>query len=215
MAQGYRVRYIPVNVTDSGRCFNGLFRTRNLIEGVAMASIPFLLLWNFFNPEEITTKIQVMTVCVGIPLIGGIFGIPPYSLLEFLFLLIRYQKHKHYAKYNPRLKWETTPEYLYHDLEEPFTKQIMNAIDLLMNKDPNTQNDIDTNITNPTHNEQFIEDEEYLAEHNLIPDELKTASQRRAEAKARKKAEREERRKKRENARLARRHKSKNEGDDD
>lgn len=215
MAQGYRARRIPVNVTDSGRCFNGLFRTRNLIEGLLLAAIPGLLVWNLFNPESLTLKIQVMTVTVGLPLIAGIFGIPPYSLVEFIILLVRYQKCKHYAKYNPRLKWETTPEYLFHDLEEPFVKQIMNAIDLLMNKDPDSKNDIDTNITNPTHNEQFIEDESYLAEHNLIPDELKTPAQRRAEAKARKKAEREERRKQREEMRKARHPERNRKGDDD
>lgn len=214
MAQGYRARYIPVNVTDSGRCFNGLFRTRNLIEGLVLASIPFILLWNFFNPEETTLKIQVMTVCVGFPLVGGIFGVPPYSLAEFLFLLIRYQRNKHYAKYNPRLKWENTPEYLFHDLEEPFTKQLMNAIDLLMNKDPSTKHDIDTNITNPTHNEQFIEDEGYLAEHNLIPDELKTPAQRRADAKARKKAEKEARKKARQEKRQKKYENSSNKGDE-
>ena len=70
-----------------------------------------------------------------------------------------------------------------------------------MNKDPKEQNDVDTNITNPTHNEQFIEDESYLLEHDLIPDELKSASQRRAEAKARKRAEKERKKKEREELR--------------
>lgn len=198
MAQGYRVRRIPVNVTDSGRCFNGLFRTRNLVEGMMLAAFPAVLGWFFFNPNELTTKIQVMVVIVGLPLGAGILGVPPYSLVEFITLFFRYRKGKHYAKYNPRLKWETTPEYLFHPLEEPIGKQIMNAIDLLLNKDPSQKNDIDTNITNPTHNEQFIEDESYLIENDLIPDELKTASQRRAEARARKKAEKERRKQQRE-----------------
>ena len=38
MSSGYRARRIPVNVTDSGRCFNGLFRTRNVIEGLILAA---------------------------------------------------------------------------------------------------------------------------------------------------------------------------------
>lgn len=201
MAQGYKVRRIPVNVTDSGRCFNGLFRTRNLIEGLVLAAIPAILCWAFFHPQQLTLKIQVMTVVAGLPLVAGVFGVPPYSLVEFIVLFTRYTKGKHYAKYNPRLKWETTPEFLFHPLEEPFTKQIMNAFDLLMNKDPKEQNDVDTNITNPTHNEQFIEDESYLLEHDLIPDELKSASQRRAEAKARKRAEKERKKKEREELR--------------
>lgn len=198
MAQGYKVRRIPVNVTDSGRCFNGLFRTRNLIEGLILAAIPAVLVWLFFHPAQLTFKIQVLTVSAGIPLVAGIFGVPPYSLVEFIVLFSRYSKGKHYAKYNPRLKWETTPEFLFHPLEEPFVKQIMNAIDLIMNKDPKEQNEVDTNITNPTHNEQFIEDESYLIEHDLIPDELKSASQRRAEKKAQKKAEKERKRQERE-----------------
>lgn len=215
MAQGYRARRIPVNVTDSGRCFNGLFRTRNLIEGLVLAAVPGLLVWNLFNPDAITLKIQVTTVVVGIPLIAGVFGVPPYSLVEFITLFAKYQKGKHYAKYNPRLKWETTPDFLFHGLEEPFAKQIMNAIDLLMNKDPESKNDIDTNITNPTHNEQFIEDEDYLLEHDLIPDELKTPAQRRAEAKARKKAEKEQRKKEREARKEAAKRHRKGKGDDE
>lgn len=33
-----QTRIIPENFVDTGRCFNGLFRTRNLIEGAVMAS---------------------------------------------------------------------------------------------------------------------------------------------------------------------------------
>ena len=133
MSSGYRARRIPVNVTDSGRCFNGLFRTRNVIEGLILAAGPALLVGFFFNPAELTLKIQVLTVAAGLPLVAGVFGVPPYSLVEFLSLFIRYSKEKHYAKYNPRLKWETKPEYLIHGYEEPFTKTLMNALDLLLN----------------------------------------------------------------------------------
>lgn len=209
MSEGYRARRIPVNVTDSGRCLNGLFRTRNVIEGLALAAGPALLVGFLFNPESLTLKVQVMTVAAGLPLVAGVFGVPPYSLIEFLSLFIRYSKEKHYAKYNPRLKWETKPEYLIHGYEEPFTKTLMNALDLLFNRSAKKEETIDKNITNPTHNEQFVEDQDFLREHGLIPEELKTASELRAEAKAKKKAAKEaakeEKRRKREERRNQRR----------
>lgn len=204
MADGYRIRKIPVNVTDSGRCFNGLFRTRNLIEGLVLAAIPALLLGLFFHPETVTTKIQVMSVVCGLPLAGGILGVPPYSLVEFIKLFTSFRKGKHYAKYNPRLKWESKPEFLFHGMEEPFVKQLMNALDLLFNKTPD-DDVIDRNITNPTHNEQFVEDKEFLIEHELVPDELKTPAQKRADEKARKRAKKEAERKARQEAKEAKR----------
>lgn len=191
MSSGYRARRIPVNVTDSGRCFNGLFRTRNVIEGLILAAGPALLVGFFFNPAELTLKIQVLTVAAGLPLVAGVFGVPPYSLVEFLSLFIRYSKEKHYAKYNPRLKWETKPEYLIHGYEEPFTKTLMNALDLLLNRDSKKEETIDRNITNPTHDERFIEDADLLRELGQTPDDLKTPSQLRAEAKAKKKEAKE------------------------
>lgn len=92
MSSGYRARRIPVNVTDSGRCFNGLFRTRNVIEGLILAAGPALLVGFFFNPAELTLKIQVLTVAAGLPLVAGVFGVPPYSLVNsypFLFAIRR------------------------------------------------------------------------------------------------------------------------------
>lgn len=195
MAEGYRPRQIPVNVTDSGRCFNGLFRTRNLIEGIILGGIPALLMIFFFNPESMQTKIQVMSVVCGLPLAAGILGVPPYSLVEFLTLFIRFRNEKHYAKFNPRLKWENKPEFLFHGIEEPFLKQLMNSFDLMFNKGlADDENPIDRNITNPTHQELFADDAKYLRENELVPDELKTASQRRADAKARKRAQKAARR---------------------
>lgn len=205
MADGYRIRKIPVNVTDSGRCFNGLLRTRNLVEGLVLAGIPALFLGLFFHPESFTTKIQVMSVVCGLPLAGGILGVPPYSLVEFIRLFTGFRKSKHYSKYNPRLKWENKPEFLFHGMEEPFVKQLMNALDLLFNKTPDDEEAIDRNITNPTHNEQFLEDERFLIEHQLMPEELKTPAQKRAEEKARKKAEKEAKRNAKKEAKEAKR----------
>ena len=58
MSSGYRARRIPVNVTDSGRCFNGLFRTRNVIEGLILAAGQHCWLVFFFNPAELTLKFR-------------------------------------------------------------------------------------------------------------------------------------------------------------
>ena len=189
----YVERRIPMNVTDSGRCFNGLFRTRILIEGLCMAAPIGLILFFAVHPESYITKIQIIGFGAGAPLVLGIFGIPPYSLFEFVGMFMSFRKNRHYAKYNPRMKWETTPDFLVHPIEEPFLKQIMNALDTVFNRTHEEEEDIDSNILNPTHNEQFIDDEEYLRENDLIPDELKTPAQLRTEARARKAAEKEAR----------------------
>lgn len=193
-SNGYKPRRIPVNVTDSGRCLNGLLKTRNLVEGGILAAPIALLVWFCFKPDSMTLKIQVMTVSVGLPFALGVVGIPPYSLLEFIAMLLNFKKTKHYAKYNPRLKWETTPDFLAHPLEEPLFSQLVNSIDLLLNRETKKEDTINENIINPTHDEHFIEDEELLYEQGLTPDELKTPAQRKAETKVRKREAKEEKR---------------------
>ena len=60
-----------------------------------------------------------------------------------------------------------------------------------MNRDSKKEETIDRNITNPTHDERFIEDADLLRELGQTPDDLKTPSQLRAEAKAKKKEAKE------------------------
>ncbi len=55
---------IPENFVDTGRCFNGMFRTRNLAEGVIFAALPAYLLVN--SSLTIERKIIVTVVVVGI-----------------------------------------------------------------------------------------------------------------------------------------------------
>lgn len=190
MAQNYIPRRIPENVTDSGKIL-GFINVKNLIESIiamAVIGIPIYLLTGSLGMIDRARAVGIPTIGVGILFI---LGIPPYSIGEYCTMIFKFMKTKHYAKYNPRLKWETTPDYLVHPIGVSPISELKNVFDILLNADTKDKPVVDTNITNPTHNEQFIEDEEYLEENGLTPDDLKTPRQKRAEERARKRAEKE------------------------
>lgn len=124
-------RYIPMNVVDSGRTFNGLIKTRNLVEACILASPVFLILFFSIPNDDMMLKVQIMSVCVSIPFMAGIIGIPPYSLVEAIQLFIKFRKNSHFALYNPKLKMETVPDFLVHATSIPLFTQLKTSFDML------------------------------------------------------------------------------------
>lgn len=108
----YAVRVIPDNATDTGKVLNGLFKKRNLIEAAILAAPIALFLWYVIPAEGY--EIRLRNTVFGAIIFGGVgvIGIPPYSLFEYVGMMLHFRKSKHYAKFNPRLKWEKKPEFL-------------------------------------------------------------------------------------------------------
>lgn len=168
-------RFVPQNATDTGKTLAGLVRTRNLIEACAI-SAPIGIILFFGIPKsvlgyEITgnIKIMIMTFVIGAIFLLFIYGVPPYSRLEYMMLRILFKKKKHYAKYNPRLKWEKRPEYLIDkDANSPMTKFAIAMSNLLLGntKFETLEEDksIAEGIRKNTFNERFRDDPDTAAE---------------------------------------------------
>lgn len=183
-------RMIPDNVTDSGRILNGLVKTRNLIEGMIIAAPLVWIVVKFIHIQDPVYKALAIILAGGFPIFISLI-LPTYSPFELLWIVLHYQRTKHYAKYNPRLKWEKIPDYLIQRPRlDPF-EAIRDLSDKLAKSSSNKEAEINENITNPTHDERFIEDRKYLEEKDLVPDELKSSAQLKEERRQRRKKEKE------------------------
>ena len=182
-------RMIPDNVTDSGRILNGLVRTRNLIEGMVIAAPLVWLVLKFFHFNDPVYKVLAVILAAGFPIFISLV-LPTYSPFELLWIVLQYQRTKHYAKYNPRLKWEKMPDYLIQSRLDPI-EAIRDFGERMIKERASREAIINENITNPTHDERFIEDRKYLEDRDLVPDELKSSAQLKAEKRERKKQEKE------------------------
>ena len=176
---------IPENFVDTGRCFNGMFRTRNLLEGVVFAASPAYLIIHSALPIE--QKIIVGVVTVGIILTLFINGVNGDSFLEFLANWAFFRKKKRVAKYNPRVKREATPGYLTSDQFELPRDKIMRIYREFMSRENTDEEAVSRDIYDPMYIE-FVEDELGYLE---TPDDLKSKKELREEARQRRKIERE------------------------
>lgn len=182
-------RYIPMNVVDSGRTFNGLVKTRNLVEACILATPVFLILFFSISNDDMMLKVQLMSVLVGIPFIAGIIGIPPYSLMEAIQLFVKFRKNSHFALYNPKLKMETVPDFLVHATNVPLFTQLKTSFDMMFgDTTEKKKEDAALTIANCT-NEIHYKDSESESEWRK--------EQRKAEKEARKKEKREQKEAKR------------------
>lgn len=177
---------IPENFVDTGRCFNGMFRTRNLVEGVAFAALPAYLLVN--SPLSLERKIIVTVVVVGIIMVLFINGINGDSFLEFVYHMFVYRGKKRVAKYNPRVKKEATPGYLTENKFELPRDKIIRLYNEFINKNNGEDEEaVSRDIYDPMYKEFFEDDLGYVD----TPDDLKTKKELRKEAKERKRQRKE------------------------
>lgn len=174
---------IPENFVDTGRCFNGLFRTRNLIEGVIFAALPAYLCIN--APLGYEKKIILTVVVVGVIMAVMLSGINGDSVLEFVGHGLAFKKKKRVAKYNPRVKTEARPGYLTEGAGDLPRDKIIRLYNSFRNRNAETQEAVSRDIYDPMYKEFFEDDLGYVE----TPDDLKTKKERRREMKAKKREE--------------------------
>lgn len=172
---------LPKNFADSGRCFNGMFRSRNLFEGVCFsAPLVYLILHTDLAYD---TKIMLICVTAGLIFMLCIVGINGDSLTEFVWHLILFSRSKRVTKYNPRVKRETTPEYLTNAEYELPIEKIRRIIGDISNSAAETEGEeISHDIQDPRYKEFYADDLGVLD----TPDDLKSKSELRKEKKERK-----------------------------
>lgn len=181
-----QTRIIPENFVDTGRCFNGLFRTRNLIEGAIMAAPIAYVTTHLELPMN--QKIVVTAVLAGGILLFGATGINGDSVVEFFTHLFAYRKKKRTAKYNPRVKMEATPGYLTRENGELPRDKILRLIGVINNNAQKNREDVSSDIYDPKYQEFFADDLGYVE----TPDALKSKKELKREAKERKQKEKQE-----------------------
>lgn len=173
---------IPENFTYTGRCFNGMFRTRNLIEAVILAGPIAYVTVNLDMP--INQKAFVTALTAGLVFLGCLNGINGDSVSECVIHFFIYMKHKRIARYNPRVRIEAKPGYLTKENRELPREKVRRLIEDIQKRRGN-QEAVSSEIYDPIYREFFEDDLGYVE----TPDGLKTRAERRREAKARKKAE--------------------------
>lgn len=175
---------IPSNFGDTGRCINGLFRTRNLIEAVILA-LPALILITNAEGINIDQKIILIILIAGSLFAIGVHGIAGDSLTEYLQNIFIFLRAKRVAKYNPRIKFEATPGYLTKELSELPRDKILRLIGNITKKINESEEAVSEDIYNPAYIEFFDDDIDVVE----MPDDLKDRRQLKRERKERKKLE--------------------------
>lgn len=175
---------LPKNFADSGRCFNGMFRTRNLVEGVIFAAPIAYGTWH--TDFSYDNRILLTCMTAGIVFLLCVVGINGDSVSEFFIHMITFNRRKRVAKYNPRVKSEATPEYLTNgDYEFPIEKLRRIIGEVSNSAVDSKENEISRDVSDPHYKEFYADDIGVLQ----TPDDLKTKSELRKEKKERKKAE--------------------------
>ena len=93
------VYIIPTNFIDSGRIFNGMFKTRNFIEAVITAVILFLIL-NLIPFSSFVTKLGVMVSVIGPFALICLVGINEDTAFSFVKAVFSWRKNRRIMLYN-------------------------------------------------------------------------------------------------------------------
>lgn len=110
--------YIPINFVDTGKCFNGLFRKRNFVEAIIVTAPIFLFFvytLNFMNFENFQMKLMTIIFTCLPTFLFFVIGINNESVFEFCTHLILFYRNRRVIKYNPRVKYEVSPNFLYKE----------------------------------------------------------------------------------------------------
>lgn len=127
------VHYIPKNFVDKGRILNGMFKTRNFVEGCIITLPVAVLIFFLTNGMPTNWRIVVVaspSVCLFMVAALGING---DSLFEFAAHVMEFNRNRRVARYNNRVKHEAVPEYIFKtkavtpfgDFAERFRNMVM------------------------------------------------------------------------------------------
>lgn len=181
---------IPENSFDTGYVFGGQFKTRNFVEGVIVTA-PFLGIflhgWTKLGWDVESTIAYCLILCAAI-FICVVHGVGGDSLFEFLVRVVKFRKNQRISKYNPRIKTELEPGYLYHDDTMLPREKLKQAIEIVKNKIVGGgDGPISADIMDEDLRVYYDDDEDFVEK----PDELKSKAELKAEAKQRAKEEKE------------------------
>lgn len=132
----HNVYIIPDNFIEGGRVFNGLIKTRNLIEGIFFALITGFPLWNIAYPS-LEVKIIVMISCIGPVFLLALFGINDSSLLENIIYFLKWRKNKRVLLYNGKVNPRQVRAADVMEAQEMPKDKIIDAIDSYKEKRKN------------------------------------------------------------------------------
>lgn len=181
---------IPKNSFDTGYVFGGQFRTRNFVEGVIVTA-PFLGIflygWTKLGWDIESTVAYCFILCAAV-FICVAHGVKGDSLFEFLDRVRKFRQNRRISKYNPRIKTELEPGYLYHDDTMLPREKLKRVLEDVKNKIVGGgDGPVSADITDEDLQVYYDDDEDFIEK----PDELKTKAELKAEAKQRAKEEKE------------------------
>ncbi len=181
---------IPKNSFDTGYVFGGQFRTRNFVEGVIVTA-PFLGIflygWTKLGWDIESTVAYCFILCAAV-FICVVHGVGGDSLFEFADRVRKFRQNRRISKYNPRIKTELEPGYLYHDDTMLPREKLKRVLEDVKNRIVGGgDGPVSADITDEDLQVYYDDDENFIEK----PDELKTKAELKAEAKQRAKEEKE------------------------
>ena len=97
---------IPANFADGIVIAGKMIPIRYFIQALITAAIPTALVFKFYDPDSLTTRISVC-LSVFVPVfVFCAFGILGNGILDFLTIMLRFMKRRRECFYNPRIKHE-------------------------------------------------------------------------------------------------------------
>lgn len=181
---------IPKNSFDTGYVFGGQFKTRNFVEGVVV-TLPFLGIflygWAKLGLDFESTVAYCFILCAAV-FVSVVHGVGGDSLFEFIARVVKFRQNRRISKYNPRIKTELEPDYLFHDDTMLPKEKLKRALENIKSKVVGGSDEpISADITDDDLQVYYDDDEDFVKK----PDELKSKAELKAEAKQRAKEEKE------------------------
>lgn len=191
-----RGHFLPDNFVDSGRIINGMFKTRNFVEACVIAAPIALIFWFSLSFLPGNWRGTITLAFAALAFIIGIYGWQEDTVFEFIGHVMKFNKDKRYARYNPRVKREQKPIYLYEDKQKTSMDAIMEkARNMLMGV---SDEQYDASDILEQDQKYIVFNEDIELKGSDAPDEVKDKRQLKKEEKERKKREKEVKRIKRE-----------------
>lgn len=174
-------KYIPTNQGEGQAFIGHIVKTRNLIEGILMGSIPFFFVMYWTQGYAFSTRVTLAAL-IGCPLMFvGLNGINGDSITVFLRVWLKFNKKRRVLFYNPRVKTEAMPLIFEKSKEETSAKdQVIKYIEKKIEVQKKKR--ISKNELAMTQTEDglvFFEDDIGILDK---PDDYKTAKELRLEA---------------------------------
>lgn len=184
-----RSHFIPDNFVENGRVLNGMFKTRNFVEACVLA-VPVAVLVYFLTGFLPTNwRVAIIALFTVLVFAIGAYGWQGESLMEFAQHVMSFHGRRRIAKYNPRVKHESRPEYLVvGKAKTPMDIIVEKARAKIMGTE---EDDYDPNDEIDSSDVSVVFEDDMSVDGVNIPDALKTKKQLKEDEKRRKQREKE------------------------